>query len=91
MSATDIIILIILALSAIWGYKRGIVVQLGSLLAFALAIAACHLFGDAFSAILINIFGGKDQPADPSQALMTKWTAECVGIRFAYQFFQIQL
>ncbi|MDE5686234.1 MAG: CvpA family protein [Paramuribaculum sp.] len=79
MSTTDIIILIILVLSAIWGYRRGIVVQLGSLLAFALAIAACHLFGDAVSAILMNLFGGKDQPSDPAQALMTKWTAECVG------------
>lgn len=79
MSGTDIIILIVLILSAIWGFRRGIVVQIGSLLAFALAIVACQLFGDAVSAVVMDIFSDKNAAADPTQKLMADWTAECVG------------
>lgn len=74
------LIYIVLAVCLIWGFKRGIVVQLGSLLAIALALAACHLFGDAATqAATYMLTGSHELPSDPAQSSMTHFAASCIG------------
>lgn len=51
---TELIILIVLLLALMFGYKRGLIVQLGSLLAVIIAIVICHLFGDAATSMFYN-------------------------------------
>lgn len=72
MTTIEIVILIILALCLAWGYKKGVVVQLGSLLSFAIAIAACQIFGDAASDAVLAIIGHKPPEADASLTEMAR-------------------
>lgn len=79
MTGLDIFVLILLCAAAIWGYTRGIVVQMGSLLAFALAIAACRIFGDAATSAVMAMMGGETAVTDPAQSLMSRFMAECIA------------
>lgn len=79
MSGIDLFIIVILVASAIWGYTRSIVKQLGSLLAFALALAACHIFGDLATDAVTSMMGGEDTVSDPAQSSMTHFMAACIG------------
>lgn len=45
MTAIDIILLLIFIVSAWFGFRKGIIKQLGSLAAIVLAIIACRMFG----------------------------------------------
>lgn len=49
MSAIDIFIVIVLAVALIYGLRKGIIKQLGSLLGIAMGILACRLFGGVLS------------------------------------------
>lgn len=75
----ELFVTLILAAAAVWGYRRGILVQAASLLAFVVAIIACHLFGDAATAVVSAILGGKEAVADPAQSCMSHFMAECIG------------
>lgn len=57
MSTFDIVILIIFAASILYGLKRGIISQLGSVGGILVGIAACHLFGDHAAAIIGGLLG----------------------------------
>lgn len=60
MSIIDIIILVVFIGAAVYGWWRGMIVQIGSLAGVLLGILLCRLFGDGFSGFLIDTFGGKD-------------------------------
>lgn len=60
MSAIDIFILLVFVVALIFGLRKGILKQLGSLLGIAMGILACRLFGG----VLSDYFAG-DNP-DPS-------------------------
>lgn len=75
MTGIEIFIVILLVASLAWGYKRGIVVQMGSLLSFAVAIAACRILGDTVSDAVFSMMDGDD----PSQSSMNLFMAKCIG------------
>lgn len=52
MNALDILIILIFVSSIIYGYIRGVIIQLGSVGGIFLGIVLCRLFGDA----LTNVF-----------------------------------
>lgn len=79
MSGLDIAVIVLLIASLLWGYKRGIVVQMGSLLAFALALAACHIFGDAATHAVMAMMGGEDVVTDAAGSSMSAFMASCIG------------
>lgn len=56
----DIIILVLTGVALIVGYSRGIVRQIGSLVAFVAALVACHLFGDAASRWAASVLSVSD-------------------------------
>ena len=80
MTGIEIFIVILLVASLAWGYKRGIVVQLGSLLSFVVAIAACRIMGDAASNAIFSMMDGED----PSQSSMNMLMARCMGHIFVF-------
>lgn len=57
MSTLDIVILIIFAASILYGLKRGIIAQLGSVGGILVGITACHLFGDHAAATVGGLLG----------------------------------
>lgn len=57
MSTFDIVILIVFAASILYGLKRGIIAQLGSVGGILVGIVACHLFGDYAAATLGELIG----------------------------------
>ena len=79
MSGFDIFALAVLVASLLWGYKRGLVVQMGSLLAFAVALAACRIFGSAATDAVTAMMGGNEVVNDPAQSSMTHFMASCIG------------
>lgn len=79
MTGLNIFVLLLLCAAVIWGYRRGIVVQIGSLLAFALAIAVCRIFGGAATDIVMTTMGGKEKVINPAQSLMSRFMAECIA------------
>lgn len=54
MEAIDIILLLIFIVSAWLGYRKGIITQLGSVAAIAVAIIACRMFGATVSDIMFG-------------------------------------
>ena len=75
MTGIEIFIGVVLIACLIWGYTKGIIVQLGSLLSFAIAIAACQIFGDAFTSVIEAIMGGHEQVNDPASEFMASSVA----------------
>lgn len=63
MSTLDIIILIVFAASILYGLKRGIIAQLGSVGGILVGIVACHLFGDYATAMLGELLGNDSASA----------------------------
>lgn len=55
MGILDIIILAVFVVSAIYGFWRGVVVQVGALAAVVVGILACRLFGEWATSTLANI------------------------------------
>ena len=45
MPALDIAILIVFAVSAVMGFRRGLIAQVGSVAAIIIGIIACRMFG----------------------------------------------
>lgn len=79
MTTIEIIVSILLVISAIWGYQRGVIVQIGSLFAIVAAIVVCHIFGDLASTIALSVIGGEDVASDPAQSSITAFAAKCIG------------
>lgn len=79
MTGIEIFIGVVLIACLIWGYTKGIIVQLGSLLSFAIAIAACQIFGDAFTSVIEAIMGGHEQVNDPANSAMSEFMASSVA------------
>lgn len=52
MSAIDILILIVIAIAAISGFRKGLISQLGSVLGIIAGIIVCRLFGSEFADFL---------------------------------------
>lgn len=46
MTKLDIVILIVFVASVVWGFRKGIAVQLGAFAGLLLGVLLCHLFGD---------------------------------------------
>lgn len=63
MSTLDIVILIVFAASILYGLKRGIIAQLGSVGGILVGIVACHLFGDNAAAIMGRLLGNESASA----------------------------
>jgi len=79
MTGLDIFTLILLCAAVVWGYRRGIVVQLGSLLAFAIALVACHIFGDVAASVVMSMMGGEEAVDNPANSAISHFMAECIG------------
>lgn len=76
MNGIELILAAVLVLTAVWGYRRGVVMQIGSLLAFVLAIVVCRLFGDAATDVVASMIGeGKEASVDP----MSRMVASTIG------------
>lgn len=60
MSAIDILIILIFISAVIYGYWKGVIVQLGSVAGILLGILACRLFGPW----LTDVFGGATGSSD---------------------------
>lgn len=60
MSIIDIIIIIVFIGAVIYGYWKGIIVQIGSLAGILLGILACRLFGPWLTDVLGGATGGSD-------------------------------
>ncbi len=56
MNYVDLIIILAVAIGALYGIIKGVICQLGSLCGFILGIVLSRLFGEEFSAILQNSF-----------------------------------
>lgn len=60
MSAIDILIIIVFIGAVIYGYWKGMIVQIGSLAGILLGILACRLFGSWFTEVLGGATGSSD-------------------------------
>lgn len=60
MSAIDIIIIIVFIGAVIYGYWKGVIVQIGSLAGILLGILACRLFGPWLTGVLGGATGDSD-------------------------------
>ena len=58
MSAIDILIIIVFIGAVIYGYWKGVIVQIGSLAGILLGILACRLFGPWLTDVLGGATGG---------------------------------
>ncbi len=75
MTGFEIFILVLIAASLAWGYKKGIIVQMGSLLSFFVALAACRILGGAASKAVLAMMDG----SDPAQNAVNQLMASCIG------------
>lgn len=60
MSAIDILIIIVFIGAVIYGYWKGVIVQIGSLAGILLGILACRLFGPWLTEVFGGATGGSD-------------------------------
>ncbi|MDE6085781.1 MAG: CvpA family protein [Muribaculaceae bacterium] len=60
MTAIDIIIIVVFFGAVIYGYWKGVIVQLGSLAGILLGILACRLFGPWLTEVLGGATGSSD-------------------------------
>lgn len=79
MTTFEIIVTILLVISAVWGFQRGVIVQISSLLAIIVAIVMCHIFGDAATSMAAAMMGGEEAVTDPAQSSMSMFAAKCIG------------
>lgn len=79
MTGIEIFIVVVLVACLFWGYSKGIIIQLGSLLSFAIAIAVCQIFGDAFTSVIEAIMGGPEQVSNPANSAMSRFMASSVA------------
>lgn len=80
MNGIELILAVVLVLTAVWGYRRGVVMQIGSVLAFVLAIVVCRLFGDAATDVVASMIGyGKEAASAPSVDPMSQMVASIIG------------
>lgn len=79
MTGIEIFIIVVLVACLIWGYSKGIIVQLGSLLSFAVAIAACQILGDPFTSVIEAMMGGPEEVANPANSAMSHFMASSVA------------
>ncbi|MCH5222170.1 MAG: CvpA family protein [Muribaculaceae bacterium] len=54
MSITDIIILVVLALALVMGFKKGFLKQLGTVAGLVIAILVCRFYGDVVVGMLVD-------------------------------------
>ncbi len=80
MFGIEIFIVILLVASLLWGYKKGIIVQMGSLVSFFVALATCRILGGVVSDAIFTAVHG-DNPAYSS---MDMFMAKCFGHIFVF-------
>ncbi len=64
MSALDIIIIVIAAAGAFFGWRKGLIAQIGKLVGLFTAIMACRMFASALAEWLIEVNTSPDDSAD---------------------------
>lgn len=69
MNTLDLVILAVIVISAIYGYYKGILSQLGSIAGVFLGIICCRLFGDVFASFLTETFAGSTTTAASTEFL----------------------
>lgn len=79
MSTLDIVILIIFAASILYGLKRGVIAQLGSVGGILAGIVACHLFGDSAAALTGRLLGTESASACYVNSVMANVTLFIAG------------
>lgn len=79
MSTLDIIIVIIFAASIFFGFKRGIIAQLGSVGGILVGIVACHLFGDTLADVVSAQLGNNSPTARYVDSVMANVLIFIVG------------
>ena len=52
MSAIDILIIIVIAIAAVYGVRKGMISQLGSIVGIVAGIVVCRLFGETLLPLL---------------------------------------
>lgn len=78
MAAIDILILIVFVGAVIYGFRRGIIRQLGAFAALFAAVLACRCFGDAATDIMLSLTGG-DAEASSEAAATVDYSAGVLG------------
>ena len=56
MTTLDFILLAIIVVSALYGYHKGIVAQIGALAGVLVGIFCCRMFSDDFASLLNDVF-----------------------------------
>ncbi|MCM1348818.1 MAG: CvpA family protein [Firmicutes bacterium] len=79
MTGIDLFIIVVLLAGAVWGYSRGLVVQLGSLVAFAVALVACRVLGDVAAHAVMAMMGTDETAAAGTDGSMKLFMASCIG------------
>ena len=69
MNTLDLVVLVIIVISAIYGYYKGVLSQLGSVAGVFFGIICCRLFGDTFSKFLTNTFADSTSAAATTEFL----------------------
>lgn len=63
MSAIDILIIIVIAIAAVYGVRKGMISQLGSIVGIVAGIVVCRLFGETFAEVLdLNLTDATSSP-----------------------------
>ena len=71
----DLLICVAVGIGLYVGYNRGVVRQIGSIVAILVAVVACHLLGGAASSLVAGIMGG----VRPEDSFPTEIVAIVVG------------
>ncbi|MDE6810111.1 MAG: CvpA family protein [Muribaculaceae bacterium] len=71
MTALDIVIIAVLFGSAVYGFWKGIVVQVGAIAALVMGILACRLFGDDATRFLGRLLGSVADSPELSHYIIT--------------------
>ena len=58
----SLIICVAVGIGLFWGYRKGIVRQIGSLVAVFVALVVSRIFGDDFTAFIAPLIGASDSP-----------------------------
>ncbi len=72
MAVIDILLILIFILSALLGFRKGIITQLGSVAAIVIAIIACRMLGAQVTDLM---FG----PPDPSQSSLSHYAHSIIA------------